>query len=124
MNVDIVKPFLAAGFDDWYDAYFAGEMPTPPEGLPEGTDFQRSVWAEAKNIPYGSTITYGELARRIGRPKASRAVANALRANPWLIIVPCHRVVAANGLGGFHYGPEAKCALLDHEKFCILSQKS
>lgn len=107
---------LAEGFEAWYEAYFAGKRPEVPAEVPEGTAFQQAVWAETKRIPYGTTITYGELARRIGRPKATRAVARALGANPWLIIVPCHRVVAANGLGGYREGVAMKQKLLDHEQ--------
>lgn len=118
--IDEINPaWLAVGFDDWYADYFAGKCPALPDGLPEGTAFQRLVWAEAQRIPYGTTVTYGELARRIGRPTASRAVANALGANPWLIIVPCHRVVASDNLGGFRHGTHAKIALLEHENLAV-----
>ena len=68
-----------------------------------------------RKVPYGQTITYGELARRIGRPTAARAVAQAVGRNPLLILQPCHRIVAANGIGGFSCGVEAKKILLDLE---------
>lgn len=77
-----------------------------------GTAFQRSVWAELARIPYGETITYGELARRVGRPRASRAVGRANGRNPVPIVVPCHRVVAHDGIGGYGGGLAAKRALL------------
>ena len=68
-----------------------------------GTPFQLSVWQALREIPHGEVVTYGELARRIGRPRAARAVGGAVGANPVPIVIPCHRVVAARGLGG--YGP-------------------
>jgi len=77
------------------------------------TEFQRAVWEETRKIPYGSTVSYGELARRAGRPKAARAVGAAMGANPLLLIVPCHRVVGANGsLTGFGCGLDVKEKLL------------
>jgi methylated-DNA-[protein]-cysteine S-methyltransferase len=77
-----------------------------------GTPFQQQVWAELSRIPYGETISYGELARRVGRPKGSRAVGQANGKNPIPIIVPCHRVLASNGLGGYGGGLPMKRALL------------
>lgn len=78
-----------------------------------GTPFQRRVWEELCSIPYGRTVSYGEVARRIGNPKALRAVGRAVGANPVPIIVPCHRVVGADGsLVGYGGGPELKLALL------------
>jgi methylated-DNA-[protein]-cysteine S-methyltransferase len=80
---------------------------------PEGTDFQRAVWRELQNIPYGRTISYGELARRIGNSKASRAVGAANGSNPIPIVIPCHRVIGANGkLTGFGGGLPIKQKLL------------
>jgi methylated-DNA-[protein]-cysteine S-methyltransferase len=79
----------------------------------EGTAFQRAVWQRLREIPYGQTISYGELARRVGNPKASRAVGSANGANPIPIVIPCHRVIAADGkLGGFGGGLPVKKALL------------
>ncbi|HEY3705816.1 MAG TPA: methylated-DNA--[protein]-cysteine S-methyltransferase [Terracidiphilus sp.] len=81
-----------------------------------GTDFQRLVWRALRNIPCGRTISYGELARRIGRPQAVRAVGLANGANPLGVVVPCHRVIGANGsLTGYGGGMERKRWLLDHE---------
>lgn len=83
---------------------------------PVGTPFQKSVWNELRRIPRGQTITYGELARRVGNPKSVRAVAQACGANPILLLVPCHRVIGADGsLTGFAAGVERKRALLDLE---------
>jgi methylated-DNA-[protein]-cysteine S-methyltransferase len=78
----------------------------------DGTSFQKQVWAELSRIPYGTTISYGELARRVGRPKGPRAVGQANGRNPIPIIVPCHRVVAGNGLGGYGGGLPMKRFLL------------
>ncbi len=98
-------------------AYFAGEL--KEFDLPlrlAGTDFQITVWKTLREIPFGTTTSYGELAARIGRPKASRAVGAANGANPLPIIIPCHRVIGANkSLTGFGGGVETKRFLLDHE---------
>jgi AraC family transcriptional regulator of adaptative response/methylated-DNA-[protein]-cysteine methyltransferase len=84
--------------------------------LLKGTPFQRRVWRALLEIPRGTTVTYGELARRLKNPRASRAVGQAVGANPLAVLVPCHRVLAANGaLGGFAWGPEMKRALLAGE---------
>lgn len=84
---------------------------------PAGTEFQQKVWKVLTEIPYGKTITYGELAKRVGKPQASRAVGNANGRNPIVIIQPCHRVVAANGkLGGFSSGLHRKEYLLGLER--------
>jgi methylated-DNA-[protein]-cysteine S-methyltransferase len=77
-----------------------------------GTSFQKQVWTELSKIPYGTTISYGGLARRVGRPKGPRAVGQANGRNPIPIIVPCHRVVAGNGLGGYGGGLPMKRSLL------------
>ena len=83
----------------------------------EGTPFQRQVWDELRRIPYGETISYGELARRIGRPAASRAVGAANGRNPIAIVVPCHRVIGADGtLIGYGGGLPVKEALLALEQ--------
>jgi methylated-DNA-[protein]-cysteine S-methyltransferase len=79
---------------------------------PEGTDFQKCVWKALLTIPFGSTLTYGEIARKIGKPGAAQAVGQAVGANPLLILVPCHRVLAANGIGGFSCGQAKKVLLI------------
>ena len=96
------------------DEYFAGRRRTFELELdPHGTEFQRHVWAELRRIPWGETISYGELARRIGRPSASRAVGAANGRNPIPIVIPCHRVIGANGdLTGFGGGLPIKRKLL------------
>ena len=95
-------------------AYFAGELRNFSLPLrPCGTEFQSRVWQELTRIPYGETISYGELARRIGNPAASRAVGLANGKNPIGIIVPCHRVIGTNGkLTGYAGGVSRKEALL------------
>ena len=95
-------------------AYFAGELQTFDVPLVlEGTDFQVRVWQALRSIPYGETISYLELAKRIGNAKAVRAVGLANGANPIPILVPCHRVIGSNGsLTGFGGGIENKAQLL------------
>jgi methylated-DNA-[protein]-cysteine S-methyltransferase len=94
--------------------YFAGSRKAfELELAPQGTPFQVAVWEELCRIPYGDTITYAELARRIGRPSAVRAVGAANGANPIAVIVPCHRVIGSNGtLTGYGGGIERKQFLL------------
>ncbi|MEK7393678.1 MAG: methylated-DNA--[protein]-cysteine S-methyltransferase, partial [Fibrobacterota bacterium] len=83
---------------------------------PMGTEFQKRVWSLLRQIPRGDTISYGELARRIGNPKSVRAVAQACGANPILCLIPCHRVIGANGaLTGFRAGIARKRWLLERE---------
>jgi len=83
---------------------------------PRGTPFERRVWGELVRVPHGSVVTYGELARRLGRPGAARAAGGACARNPVPIVVPCHRVVAADGsLGGYAAGIAVKRALLELE---------
>ena len=98
-------------------SYFAGER--SDFRLPlrmEGTPFQQRVWRELCEIPYGETISYGELARRVGQPGSARAVGLANGRNPIAIIVPCHRVIGSNGkLTGYGGGLDRKAWLLDHE---------
>lgn len=84
---------------------------------PEGTDFQRLIWKLCARIPYGSTVTYGDLARRSKHSGAARAVGSVMAANPIPVIVPCHRVLGVSGLGGYsgNGGLETKRFLLDLE---------
>jgi methylated-DNA-[protein]-cysteine S-methyltransferase len=99
------------------EEYFSGQRRDfDLELAPQGTEFQLRVWNELTRIPYGTTISYGELARRLGNPDASRAVGTANGANPIPIVVPCHRVIGADGsLTGFGGGLKAKAALLELE---------
>jgi methylated-DNA-[protein]-cysteine S-methyltransferase len=100
------------------DEYFAGTRQTFELTLnPHGTSFQLAVWMQLRRIPYGTTISYGELARRIGNPAASRAVGAANGRNPLSIIVPCHRVIGSTGkLTGFGGGLPTKQFLLALER--------
>lgn len=103
--------------------YFEGrrrEFDLPLE--PEGTEFQMAVWSALRDIPYGATATYGEIAEAIGRPTAVRAVGGANNANRLPIVIPCHRVVGADGsLTGFGGGLEAKALLLELESGAVAS---
>ena len=100
------------------DEYFAGKRKTFDLPLaPDGTPFQRAVWKALRAIPYGKTQSYGDIARRIGRPKAVRAVGAANGANPISIVVPCHRVIGADGsLTGYGGGLPRKRRLLALER--------
>lgn len=105
------------------ESYFAGRRVGFDLDLAErGTPFQCDVWRALVAIPYGETTTYAELARRIGRPKAVRAVGAANGANPWAIVVPCHRVIGADGtLTGYAGGLERKRELLALERAARLA---
>ena len=100
------------------DEFFAGKRTTFDLPMsPAGTDFQKRVWAELTRIPYGETISYAELAKRVGSEGAARAVGRANATNPIAVVVPCHRVIGADGsLTGYAYGVELKRSLLDFEK--------
>jgi methylated-DNA-[protein]-cysteine S-methyltransferase len=104
------------------EAYFAGQL-TAIDRIPvktAGTSFQRAVWAALREIPPGTTVSYGELAGRLGRPKSARAVGLANGANPVAIVVPCHRVIGADAsLTGYGGGIERKRWLLAHEGTAI-----
>jgi methylated-DNA-[protein]-cysteine S-methyltransferase len=106
------------GLSDALKSYFAGELASI-DTLPTataGTQFQREVWRALREIPCGTTVSYGELAERIGRPSAVRAVGLANGSNPIGVVVPCHRVIGANGsLTGYGGGIERKRWLLEHE---------
>jgi methylated-DNA-[protein]-cysteine S-methyltransferase len=99
------------------EEYFAGERVAFDVPLDlEGTPFRRTVWSALREIPYGATVSYGELARQLGVPNASRAVGAANGSNPISIIVPCHRVIGSGGdLTGYAGGLERKRFLLRHE---------
>lgn len=100
------------------EAYFDGDLRAFDLALAaDGTPFRKKIWDELVRIPYGETVSYGELARRVHRPNASRAVGAANGANPLPIVVPCHRVIGSDGkLTGFGGGLPVKQWLLEHER--------
>jgi methylated-DNA-[protein]-cysteine S-methyltransferase len=120
----VIAPSWEASTEPFADArgqleeYFAGErtsfdLPLAAEGAP----FERQVWHALEAIPYGETVSYGEIARRVGQPTAARAVGMANGRNPIAVIVPCHRVIGANGtLTGYGGGLERKRLLLELER--------
>ena len=111
------RPYLGEPISQ-LDLYFQGRLKQFTLKLaPQGTPFQLDVLRALQEVPYGETVSYGELALRIGRPKASRAVGAANARNPLPIVIPCHRVIGSNGsLVGFGGGLEVKKKLLDLEK--------
>ena len=114
---DRARDFLRRGAT-WLRAYFSGTSPLPPLPplVPQGTAFKKAVWRQLVAIQPGTTTTYGEIARRVRRPGASRAVGQAVGANPLPVLIPCHRVLAAGGkLGGYSSGLRRKRWLLAHE---------
>ena len=111
-----VSTNIPADIQRWLDCYFSGSRPdyVPPLKL-QGSVFQQRVWRELLAIPYGRTTTYGEIARRIGC-RSAQAVGQAVGRNPIAVVVPCHRVVGADGtLTGYAYGLELKRRLLEFE---------
>jgi methylated-DNA-[protein]-cysteine S-methyltransferase len=116
---DVVKGTAPNFIRDALDAYFNGQITALDDLVTAtgGTDFQKTVWRALRTIPAGVTCSYGDLAAKIGKPKAVRAVGLANGANPIAIIVPCHRVIGANGtLTGYGGGLSRKQWLLKHEK--------
>ena len=114
----VLSPRLYQSLIERLQMYYEGRPVDFPDklDLSGGTNFQRSVWQATRLIPYGETRSYAWIAGQIGRPKASRAVGQALHRNPLPVIIPCHRVVAGDGtLGGFGGGVEMKSYLLTLE---------
>ena len=111
------------GFAERIAAYFDGDLQALESlsATPTGTLFQQEVWNALRTIPPGSTTSYGALARRLGRPNASRAVGMANGRNPVALVIPCHRVIGSNGtLTGYAYGLDRKRWLLRHEGVLLL----
>ena len=113
----VPTPPIIAETIQWLDDYFAGKRPcNVPRLNPQGTAFQKRVWQALFTIPYGETLSYGEIAQIVDCHSA-QAVGQAVGANPIALIIPCHRVIAAHGkIGGYAYGPERKKRLLELEK--------
>tara|TARA_Y100001960_G_scaffold185754_1_gene194642 strand:+ start:378 stop:869 length:492 start_codon:yes stop_codon:yes gene_type:complete len=109
------EPDFGAGVQ--LTAYFKGTLTDFDLPLaPEGTDFQRQVWKELASVPFGETMSYSELAARLGKPTSSRAIGAANARNPLPVVVPCHRIVGINGnLTGYSAGLAIKKFLLKHE---------
>ena len=120
---DIYDPIKLSDVAEQFKLCFKKELTSFRLPLsPSGTDFQKTVWQELQNIPYGEVISYKTLAQRIGNIKAVRAVGNANGKNPLPIVVPCHRVIGSNGtLTGFAGGLEIKQRLLDLESNHLFS---
>lgn len=113
---------LAKAIQFQFQSYFSGNL--RQFNIPlllEGTDAQKKAWRELQKIPYGKTVTYGELALKVNLPKGARFIGQCCAKNPCLIIVPCHRVLSQKGLGGFALGLKVKKTLLslenNYEKF-------
>ncbi|MBS7704515.1 methylated-DNA--[protein]-cysteine S-methyltransferase [Chelatococcus asaccharovorans] len=118
-SLDIERGAVPPGLKGKVAAYFAGDVRALDSIVlaPRGTDFQSSLWAGLRTVPPGSTLSYAGMAATIGRPTAVRAVGHANGANPFCIIVPCHRLTGADGgLVGYSGGLERKRWLLDHER--------
>lgn len=103
-------PWLTCALEE----FFAGGTPEVPLDV-QGTPFQMAVWQALRAIPFGQTRTYGEVARVLGQPGAARAVGQTCGANPVCVLIPCHRVVGARGLGGYSGGLSYKRRLLAYE---------
>jgi methylated-DNA-[protein]-cysteine S-methyltransferase len=116
---------VSSEFERQIKEYFAGSRQLFDLPLaPAGGEFQKRVWAELVRIPFGETITYAELARRVGHPGAARAVGRANATNPIALIVPCHRVIGSSGkLTGYAYGVEIKGKLLAWERSVVCDSR-
>jgi methylated-DNA-[protein]-cysteine S-methyltransferase len=122
MHPDDNPAGMAAAIRSYFDGNLAAIDSLPVET--GGTEFQRSVWRELRKIPCGTTISYGELAARIGRPSAVRAVGLANGSNPVGVIVPCHRVIGSDSsLTGYGGGIERKRWLLQHERVSVIGER-
>ena len=111
----------------WLDQYFAGQVPTVTIPLaPQGTAFQQKVWSHLQHIPYGATLTYGELSQLVfhsPRPKGAQAIGSAVGANPISLIIPCHRILGkGNSLTGYTGGLSIKRALLSIENISFVDK--
>jgi methylated-DNA-[protein]-cysteine S-methyltransferase len=115
---DEAFPAAVRQLGEWFDG---ARTSFDLELTPVGTPFQAEIWEALVGIPFGTTVSYGELAGKVGRPGAARAIGHAVARNPIGIIVPCHRVVGAKGmLTGFAAGVDKKRWLLDHERGLLI----
>jgi methylated-DNA-[protein]-cysteine S-methyltransferase len=115
----VLSPEIFSNLTEKFQDYYSGKKTlfTHELDFSNASAFQKQVWQAARLIPYGETRSYGWIAKQIGKLKAARAVGQALGKNPFLIVVPCHRVIAGDGtLGGFGGGLEMKKTLLELEK--------
>jgi O-6-methylguanine DNA methyltransferase len=101
--------------EQWLNSYLTGTPNPFPFSLPSGSTFQQDVWRALVSIPFGKTLSYSQLATQIGRPGAARAVGNACNKNPYPLLIPCHRVTAKEGIGGFAMDLSIKESLLRFE---------
>jgi len=130
-GISFKKPHLKKGkapekFIRELEDYFEGRLRrfTQKTAFPEGTDFEKAVWAAIGEVPYGETRTYKWLAERVGSPGGARAVGQALSKNPIPIVVPCHRVIESTGdIGGYSSGVDIKRRLLEMEYYHMLDSK-
>ena len=113
-DTDVVEGGTAGKFARELEKYLKGKLLRfkTPIDMSSGTEFEQAVWKRLRNVPYGRVVTYKELAAAVGKPNAARAVGNAMGKNPLPIVVPCHRVLAAGGIGGYSSGIEIKKSLL------------
>lgn len=120
MQVDCATSTILTQTVQWLDQYFSGQAPTISIPLaPQGTDFQQKVWSQLQHIPYGTSLTYGELSQHVFNspaPKGAQAIGSAVGANPISLIIPCHRVLGkGKALTGYTGGLSIKRALLSIE---------
>ncbi|OIQ20829.1 MAG: hypothetical protein BM556_02480 [Bacteriovorax sp. MedPE-SWde] len=115
-NINVPSP-LYTDAKNQIQEYLSGQRSSFDLALnfESGTEFQQSVWKEMLKIPYGEVRTYGEIAKLLGKPGASRAIGGACNKNPIPLIIPCHRIVSSTGLGGFAYGLTMKNEVLNIE---------
>lgn len=123
LDIDLSRfPPFPEKYQPLLKQYLSGQRVVPPSLrddaslMPHISAFTRTVLIAASAVPYGETVTYSELARSLGRPSAVRAVASALGRNELPILIPCHRIVAAHGIGGYTPGIDLKIKLLDFER--------